>query len=80
MTSEERNMTRYRYIEIRETQIPAGVRLDVPGPAQGQMVERAESGDGLWAGGQWLATYRSVHDRSIGPAAIRYYRRVEVQS
>ncbi len=61
-----------KYIRISESQIPEGVRFDVPGPNQGQIVEvayggfgRAEHGDG--------DPYKRVTDRS--DRSVEYYKR-----
>lgn len=67
-----------RYIECERSEIPEGVRFDVPRHLQGQHVEvaygdfgRAEHAEG--------DLYKRVHDRSVGPAAVTYYRRVDAE-
>ena len=64
-----------RYIQCTENEVPEDVRFHVSGRNQGQMIEvaygtfgRSEAGPG--------DPYKRVHDRSIGPNAVTYYRRV----
>jgi hypothetical protein len=66
-------MTAKIYVVCDASDIPAGVRFDVPRRLQGQTVEvayggfdRAEHDDG--------DPYKRVTDRSIGPKATTYYR------
>ena len=68
-------MSKIKYVECRESEIPADIRFDVPRRNQGQIVEvaygtfsRGEAGPG--------DPYKSVYDRSTqGPT--RYYRLVD---
>jgi hypothetical protein len=64
-----------KYVKIREREVPEGVRFDVPGRFQGQTVEvafgdfgRGEHDDG--------SLYKRVHDRSVGPSAVDFYKLV----
>jgi hypothetical protein len=66
------------YVEISETEIPGQVRFDVPVRNLGQMVEVAYGGFGRAAHDDG-DVYKRVHDQSIGPRAIRYFRRAEVR-
>lgn len=59
------------YTPIAESQIPDGVRFDVPGDCQGQTIEVAYGGFSRTEHGEG-APYRRVHDQSL-PHAITYY-------
>lgn len=66
--------TAYRRIE--ETDVPRGLRFDVPPESAGQAHEIAyadahRSADLAVFG----AEYKRVIDRSVGPRAVTYYRR-----
>lgn len=65
-----------KYVPCAAHEIPAKVRFDVPGQNQGQIIEVAYGGFGAAEHGDG-DDYKRVHDRSIGPAAITYYRAVE---
>ncbi len=66
-------MTTSKYVRIQASEVPAGVRFDVPAHNQGQIVEvayggfdRAEHGAG--------DPYKRVTDRS--DRSVAYYKRV----
>ncbi len=63
------------YREIPARLVPDGIRWDIPGRNAGQIVEIAYGTFGRSAAADG-ERYRRVHDRSIGPDAIRYYQRV----
>lgn len=65
------------YRQIAETDLPAGVRFDVPPAEGGQAIEVAyadapRTSASLAARG---AEYKRITDRSVGPRAVTYYRR-----
>lgn len=68
-------MASYEYVEIRESEVPARVRFDVPGRLQGQIVEIAYGG---WSRGEHDEgdPYQRVTDRSLVNSR-RYYKRVD---
>lgn len=64
------------YVEVRESELPPGVRFDTPPQNQGQVIEVSYGGfarhchcDG--------DPYKRVHDRSVGPRGVTYYRLVQ---
>lgn len=64
------------YVEISESEIPAGVRFDVPGRNQGQVIEVAYGGFNR-ASHDAGDPYKKVTDRSVpvGRASrVTYYR------
>jgi hypothetical protein len=63
------------YKRITSDQLPKGLRFDVPKQNQGQAIEIAYGGfsRGEHSDGD---PYRRVTDRSIGPAAVTYYKMV----
>lgn len=62
-----------RYIAIAASQIPPGIRWDVPGHCQGQIVERAYASPGARGEEGPGALYKRVIDRSE-PGVVRLYR------
>ena len=62
-----------KYIPCSESDIPAGVRFDVPGRLQGQPTEVAYGG---FSRGEHDEgdPYKRVTERAIGPTAVRYYK------
>lgn len=72
-------MNAAKYVRCDVTEIPRAVRFDVLPQDAGQMVEVAWGTISKYEaapGDPW----KRVHNRSLGPAAIEYFRRVEVQS
>jgi hypothetical protein len=69
-------MTKYKYVEISEQDVPEGVSFDVLRADQGQTVELAWGGFGAAEHGPG-DEYKRINDRSEHPDyAVRYYRRV----
>lgn len=63
----------HKYEKISASQVPTGVRFDVPARNGGQIVEiayggfdRAPHDDG--------DLFKRIRDRSVGPNAYEYYR------
>lgn len=65
-TAETPATARDGYHRIAEVDVPEGLRFSVEGRDAGQMIEVAYAGE-----------YKRVHDRSLGPDAITYYRRAK---
>ncbi len=65
-------MTKAEYVRISESQIPEGVRFDVTGPNQGQIVEVAYGGFGRAEHGQG-DPYKRVTDKS--DRTVAYFKR-----
>jgi len=72
-------MSKHDYQPITLDQIPDGVRFDVEAHRQGQIVDVAYGGFGRAEHGPG-DDYKRVHDRSEGPNAVRYYRRIKAKS
>lgn len=66
----------WEYVECQESEIPAGVRFDVPRANQGQIVEEAYGGFSRCEHDYGDPYYR-YHDRGAGGGPPRYYRRVD---
>lgn len=68
----------YTYRAIPESEIPDGVRFDVTRRNQGQIIEVAYGGKSRYEHGEG-DRYQRVLDRSMGPDAYTFYRRVDAQ-
>lgn len=70
-------MSKTKYIPTTADEIPADVRWEVPARNQGQMVEVAYASPGSRYCADHGDKYQRVLDRSVGPAAFRYYVRLD---
>lgn len=61
------------YVRCNETDVPPGVRFDVPRRNDGQIVEIAYGGFDRAAHDDG-DEYMRRHDRSLGPKAYEFYR------
>jgi hypothetical protein len=65
--------TQSAYVAIPAAALPPGVRFDVPPQHQGQHIEVAYGGFARHAHCHG-DLYKRVHDRSLGPDAVTYYK------
>ncbi|MCZ2414130.1 MAG: hypothetical protein LC136_07750 [Burkholderiales bacterium] len=68
---------RIEYVEVPADTVPSGLRWDVPGANQGQMVEVAYADPGSRAPAEHGDPWQRVTDRSERPGSprrVRYYR------
>lgn len=65
-----------QYVEIPQSAIPPGVRVDTPPENHGQIIEVSYGGFASHLHCHGDICYKRVHDRSVGPLAVTYYRLV----